>query len=55
MVALASAAPTASHKAPVKNRPQRDWVIVGLWIALLITALFWLVPFFVMVLTSFKS
>ncbi|ETJ02760.1 MAG: Sugar ABC superfamily ATP binding cassette transporter, membrane protein [Actinomyces urogenitalis DORA_12] len=55
MVALASAAPTASHKAPVKNRPQRDWVIVGLWIALLITALFWLVPFFVMVLPSFKS
>ncbi|SDN21473.1 carbohydrate ABC transporter permease [Actinomyces ruminicola] len=41
--------------AAAPNRPPRDWATIGLWVALLITAAFWLVPFAVMLLTSFKS
>lgn len=36
-------------------RPRRDWAAVGLWAALAVMALLWLVPFAVMALTSFKS
>lgn len=49
------AASSSPARGAAPRRPQRDWVIIGLWVALALCALVWLVPFFVMVLTSFKS
>lgn len=46
---------TAPAPRAPQNQPPRDWRAVGLWLALLVTAVLWLVPFFVMVVTSFKS
>jgi raffinose/stachyose/melibiose transport system permease protein len=37
------------------ERPRRDWVLVGLWVALVVVALVWLAPFVFMVFTSLKS
>ncbi|MCX5494412.1 carbohydrate ABC transporter permease [Kaistia dalseonensis] len=37
------------------RRPQRDWVLVGLWIALVVVAIVWIAPFVFIVFTSFKS
>ena len=52
----ADAAPSGAGAAPARRpRPRRDWAALGLWAALAVTALFWLVPFAVMTLTSFKS
>ncbi|MCL3777324.1 MULTISPECIES: carbohydrate ABC transporter permease [unclassified Actinomyces] len=47
----------STSTAPVlpRNRRQRDWVLVGLWVALVVVALTWLMPFAVMLLTSVKS
>lgn len=35
--------------------PPRDWVLIGLWIALVLVALVWLAPFVFIVFTSLKS
>ncbi len=42
---------------PVEQRRpiQRDWVTIGLWIALVVAALLWAAPFVLMLLTSIKS
>src|SRR5262249_36797684 len=37
------------------ERPRRDWVLVGLWVALVVVALVWLAPFVFIVFTSLKS
>lgn len=46
---------TRSATATARNQPRRDYALIGLWIALVISALIWLSPFLFMVLTSFKS
>lgn len=49
-------APTPTVPAPtMPRRPRTDWVNVGLWVTLLITAAIWAVPFLFMFLTSMKS
>ncbi|MCJ8510432.1 carbohydrate ABC transporter permease [Rhizobium lemnae] len=35
--------------------PPRDWVLVGLWIALAMVAVLWVAPFVFIIFTSFKS
>ena len=47
----------ADHAAPAyeAGHPRRDWVLVGLWIALALVALVWLAPFVFIVFTSLKS
>lgn len=56
MTALPTTVVGATPAGPApRNHPPRDWRAVGLWLALLVTAVLWLVPFFVMVVTSFKS
>lgn len=35
--------------------PQRDWVLVGLWIALAVVAIVWIAPFVFIIFTSLKS
>ncbi|HEY8577259.1 MAG TPA: carbohydrate ABC transporter permease [Devosia sp.] len=47
------AAPFA--KDSTVERPQRDWVLVGLWIALVLVALVWVAPFVFIVFTSLKT
>lgn len=37
------------------ERPPRDWVLVGLWIALVIVAVIWIAPFVFIVFTSLKT
>ncbi len=37
------------------RRPERDWVLVGLWIALAVVAVVWIAPFVFIVFTSLKS
>jgi len=49
---------TLEHSLPGTVGPRRkprDWVGIGLWVALLITALIWAMPFVFMFLTSVKS
>lgn len=49
---------TLEHSLPGTvghRRKPRDWVGIGLWVALLITALIWAMPFVFMFLTSVKS
>lgn len=46
----------AAYEAePVAERPPRDWVLVGLWIALVLVAITWIAPFVFIVFTSLKS
>jgi len=40
---------------PALDRPARDWVLIGLWIALVIVAVIWIAPFVFIVFTSLKS
>lgn len=47
-------APRLATDAAPRRRP-RDWPGIGLWIALVVSALAWALPFFFMVLTSLKS
>ncbi len=37
------------------ERPQRDWVLVGLWISLALVAAIWIAPFIFIIFTSLKS
>lgn len=37
------------------EQPRRDWVLVGLWIALVVVVVVWLAPFVFIVFTSLKS
>ncbi|MCG7308867.1 carbohydrate ABC transporter permease [Brachybacterium sp. ACRRE] len=49
-------AATRRTAAPVREREKpRDWVGIGLWLALGVTALIWFVPMLLMFLTSVKS
>lgn len=48
-------APAVARKREVNANRRRDWVNVGLWITLFVTALAWFVPFLFMFLTSVKS
>jgi raffinose/stachyose/melibiose transport system permease protein len=41
--------------APVAERPERDWVLIGLWIALVTVAIIWIAPFVFIIFTSLKS
>lgn len=50
--ALPSAAARFDNSVPAA---QRDWVLIGLWIALVIVAAIWLAPFIFIVFTSLKS
>lgn len=55
MTATRRAGSPAAH-APVTEREKpRDWVGIGLWAALGVTALIWFVPMLLMFLTSVKS
>ena len=54
MSALAQAA-ALREDARARPRRQRDWVLVGLWISLVLLALIWLAPFVFMVFTALKS
>ena len=54
MSALAQAA-ALREDVTARPRRQRDWVLVGLWISLVLLALIWLAPFVFMVFTAFKS
>ncbi|TXR55769.1 carbohydrate ABC transporter permease [Quadrisphaera setariae] len=51
----ASGGQVAAVPAPPANRPRRDYVSIGLWISLAISALVWALPFVFMFLTSVKS
>ncbi|KQS71757.1 ABC transporter permease [Rhizobium sp. Leaf371] len=49
---------TATSASLFDNRiekPQRDWVLVALWISLALVALIWVAPFVFIVFTSLKS
>ena len=46
---------TVIDTAPVVERRQRDWVLVGLWIALVLVAVVWIAPFIFIVFTSLKT
>lgn len=48
------APPRLVSDTPVR-KPRRDWVAVGLWLALALSALIWALPFLFMVLTSLKT
>lgn len=50
-----TAAAATFDNAPVVERPQRDWVLIGLWIALVLVAIVWIAPFIFIVFTSLKS
>lgn len=59
VTAIPTAAAPVANPSP-KRRPRplsrgRDWVRVGLWIALLFSVLIWAVPLIFMVFTSLKS
>ncbi|GMA29839.1 carbohydrate ABC transporter permease [Arenivirga flava] len=53
-VPVAPSAVRPSRRRPFGRQP-RDWVRVGLWIALLVAVLIWAVPLIFMVFTSLKS
>lgn len=44
-----------ARTAPPPRRRRRDWVGTGLWVALLVSAVLWSLPFVFMFLTSVKS
>ncbi|BDZ65311.1 carbohydrate ABC transporter permease [Agromyces mangrovi Wang et al. 2018] len=48
-------APPAPRQAAERRRPPRDWVGIGLWVALAVTALLWFLPLYLMFMTSVKS
>jgi raffinose/stachyose/melibiose transport system permease protein len=50
-----SAATTQTFDEPAVQAPPRDWVLIGLWIALAVVAVLWLAPFVFIVFTSLKS
>ena len=52
---MTSVSENQMHADDIVIKPQRDWVLVGLWIALFVTAAIWLAPFVFIVFTSFKS
>lgn len=52
MSVSAIAAPTDINAVPPR---QRDWVLVGLWISLVLVAAIWIAPFIFIVFTSLKS
>lgn len=37
------------------ERPERDWVLIGLWIALAVVAIIWIAPFIFIIFTSLKT
>jgi raffinose/stachyose/melibiose transport system permease protein len=58
MSAVTVPTPSAGATTPQRTPPQRlrrDYVGIGLWIALLVSALIWALPFIFMALTSVKS
>jgi raffinose/stachyose/melibiose transport system permease protein len=40
---------------PIAEAPKRDWVLIGLWIALVFVAIIWIAPFVFIIFTSLKS
>lgn len=50
-----SATAIAQPRHEEVEAPQRDWVLVGLWIALALVAIIWLAPFIFIIFTSLKS
>ena len=50
-----SAVTTQTFDEPAVQAPPRDWVLIGLWIALAVVAVLWLAPFVFIVFTSLKS
>ena len=50
-----TAAVATFDNAPVVERRQRDWVLIGLWIALVLVAIVWVAPFIFIIFTSLKS
>ena len=50
-----TAAVATFDNAPVVERRQRDWVLIGLWIALVLVAIVWIAPFIFIIFTSLKS
>jgi raffinose/stachyose/melibiose transport system permease protein len=45
----------ASRPVSRPRRKETDWFLVGLWISLVLLAVLWIAPFFLIVLTSLKS
>lgn len=43
-----------TKKARMRKKP-KNWALIGLWIALFLSSLIWILPFFVMFLTSVKT
>tara|TARA_R110002124_G_scaffold53247_1_gene152700 strand:+ start:32061 stop:32939 length:879 start_codon:yes stop_codon:yes gene_type:complete len=43
------------HTPVIVEAPQRDWVLIGLWLALALVAVIWIAPFVFIVFTSLKS
>ena len=54
-VATPVIAPELYDEQPLRRRRRPDYVGIGLWIALAITALLWFLPLFLMFMTSVKS
>src|SRR5262245_19295259 len=56
---MATATVTESRSGTAAARPSRrrrvDYSTVGLWIALVVSCIMWVLPFFFMILTSLKS
>jgi raffinose/stachyose/melibiose transport system permease protein len=50
-----TAAVATFDTAPVVERRQRDWVLIGLWVALVLVAIVWIAPFIFIIFTSLKS
>jgi raffinose/stachyose/melibiose transport system permease protein len=46
---------TSYQNEVAAERPPRDWVLVGLWIALVVVAIIWIAPFVFIVFTSLKT
>lgn len=46
---------TSYQNEVAAERPPRDWVLVGLWIALVVVAIIWIAPFVFIIFTSLKT
>jgi raffinose/stachyose/melibiose transport system permease protein len=55
MSAVLNAEPQTPSRRQKASKPPRDWVLTGLWIALIAVALIWVMPFVFIVFTSLKS
>ncbi|CAM2142542.1 raffinose/stachyose/melibiose transport system permease protein [Pararobbsia alpina] len=55
MSAVLQADPAAHKRKQRAPKPPRDWVLTGLWIALILVAAIWVMPFIFIVFTSLKS